>query len=184
MALRFRHNRNENTGLSFYESDFQVLSGLPPVISDVMKNPQFRTVTLALSARLAVDSTLTPLQKFSVTAQLSYTSDFVRDYMSTTIIEDTVFTLPALDGFWVPLFQRKGYDPVIARRAFIHFNDLFKAGIVTKDIWKPSPKSVDAAEKDRSSAGSAATGNKTLLYVGIGAAVLLVGGIFILKRKA
>lgn len=182
--LRFRHNRNENTGLSFYESDFQVLSGLPPVISDIMKNPQFRTVTLALSAKLAADSDLSPMQRISVTAQLSYTSDFVRDYMNTSIIEDKAFLLPELDNFWVPLFQRKGYDAIIVRRAFIHFNDLFKAGVVTKDIWKPSAKAVDTATKERSSIASAITGNKTLLYVGIGAAVLLVGGIFILKRKA
>ena len=183
MALRFRHNRNENTGLSFYQSDFQVLSGLPPVISDIMKNPQFKVVTASLYGRLMADSTLDWIKKGSISAQLSYTSDFVRDYMNTSIAEDKAFLLPELDNFWVPAFQRKGYDAIIARRAFIHFNDLFKAGVVTKDIWKPSPKAVDTATKDRSII-STVTGNKTLLYVGIGAAVLLVGGIFILKRKA
>jgi len=181
--LRFRHNRNENTGLSFYNSDFQVLSGMSPIIKDLMSNPQFRTVTTALTAMLVADRELTPMQKASATAQFSYTSDFVRDYMSTSIIEDKAFILPELDNFWVPQFQRKGYDPIIARRLFIHFNDLFKRGVVTRDIWKPSPKTVDAEKQQKSIIGTITSSNKTLLYLGIGAGVLALGGALFLMRK-
>lgn len=184
--LRFKHNRNENAGLSFYNSDFQVLSGLPPVISDIMANPQFRVVTTSLSAMLLADKELTGMQKASASAQVSYTSDFVRDYMNASIIEDKAFMLPELDGFWVPLFQRKGYDPIIARRLFIHFNELFKKGVVTRDIWKPSPKTVQTEKERNSKTGAGAgvtSGNKTWLYLGIGAGVLVLGSAFFLMRK-
>lgn len=183
--LRFRHNRNENVGLSFYNSDFQVLSGFPPLVSDIMSNPQFKVVTTALWSMLLADSELTKMQIASATAQLSYTSDFVRDYMSTSIIEDKSFLLPELDNFWVPLFQRKGYDAIIVRRLFIHFNELFKKGVVTRDIWKPSPKTVQTEKNKRDSSGTSATtgGSKTWLYLGIGAGVIVLGSAFFLMRK-
>lgn len=173
----FKQANNENEGLSYYQSDFQMLSGLPPIVQDALNDPQFTVVTSTLYTKV-LGSNLTTMQKAQMTINPSYIPDFVRDYMEIVSINQEAYTAARLDNYWIPAMQKKGYDPAIAKVIFKEFAALHAKGIVPQFIWMPEAKVVDVSGAGNGG-GLFSDGPNWLLIGGIGVGILAVGGLAI-----